>query len=72
MYPWPLQRWRTNVAWFSPLKGLDGNVVYPVTLAGGLFIVVLAGVVLFKEKVGKAGLLGIVLGILSLALLSIS
>jgi multidrug transporter EmrE-like cation transporter len=53
-------------------RGLDGNVVYPVTLAGGLLIVVLAGVVVFKERIGVAGVAGISLGILSLALLSLS
>lgn len=53
-------------------RGLDGNVVYPVTLAGGLLIVVLAGVFVFQERIGKAGIAGILLGILSLALLSIS
>jgi len=53
-------------------RGLAGNVVYPVTLAGGLLIVVLSGVLVFKEQIGKVGILGISLGILSLALLSLS
>jgi multidrug transporter EmrE-like cation transporter len=53
-------------------RGLAGNVVYPVTLAGGLLIVVLSGVLVFKERIGKVGILGISLGILSLALLSLS
>ncbi len=53
-------------------RGLAGNVVYPVTLAGGLLIVVLSGVLVFKERIGKAGIVGITLGILSLALLSLS
>jgi multidrug transporter EmrE-like cation transporter len=52
-------------------KGLPGNVVYPVTHAGGLFLVVAAGILVFKEHVGKAGLAGICLGILSIALLSL-
>jgi multidrug transporter EmrE-like cation transporter len=52
-------------------KGLAGNVVYPVTLAGGLIIVVLSGVLVFKEQIGKAGIAGIALGIFSLALLSL-
>jgi multidrug transporter EmrE-like cation transporter len=51
--------------------GLPGNVVFPVCLAGGLFIVVLAGVTIFRERVGPVGLLGIVLGIVSIALLSL-
>jgi multidrug transporter EmrE-like cation transporter len=52
-------------------RGLAGNVVYPVTLAGGLIIVVLSGVLVFKEQIGKAGIAGIALGIFSLALLSL-
>ena len=52
-------------------RGLPGNIVFPVTLAGGLFIVVAAGILIFKEHVGKAGLAGIGLGILSIALLSL-
>jgi multidrug transporter EmrE-like cation transporter len=51
--------------------GLPGSVVYPVTLAGGLFIVVGAGVLLFKERVGPYGMAGIVLGIISIVLLSL-
>ena len=51
--------------------GLPGNVVYPVTLAGGLFIVVAIGVTLFRERVGWAGVTGILLGIISIALLSV-
>jgi multidrug transporter EmrE-like cation transporter len=51
--------------------GLPGNVVYPVTLAGGLFIVVAIGVTVFQERVGWAGITGILLGIISIALLSV-
>jgi multidrug transporter EmrE-like cation transporter len=51
--------------------GLPGNVVYPVTLAGGLFIVVAIGVTIFQERVGWAGIAGILLGIISIALLSV-
>jgi drug/metabolite transporter (DMT)-like permease len=52
-------------------KGLPGNVVFPVVLAGGLFIVVAAGVIIFKERIGAAGIAGIVIGILSIVLLSV-
>ena len=51
--------------------GLPGNVVYPVTLAGGLFIVVAIGVTVFRERVGWAGITGILLGIVSIGLLSV-
>jgi len=52
-------------------QGLPGSVVFPVVLAGGLFIVVGAGVIIFKEKIGTAGKIGIALGILSIVLLSL-
>jgi len=51
-------------------KGLPGNVVFPVCLAGGLFLVILAAVTVFKERMGPAGIAGISLGIISIALLS--
>lgn len=53
-------------------SGLPGSVVFPVTLAGGLFVVVLTAVVIFKERVGPAGVVGISLGIISIALLSLN
>jgi multidrug transporter EmrE-like cation transporter len=53
-------------------QGLPGNVVFPVVLAGGLFIVVAAGVMIFKESLGTAGKLGILLGIFSIVLLSLA
>ena len=51
-------------------QGLPGNVVFPVTLAGGLFIVILAGIFLFRERLGKAGVLGVILGLMAIILLS--
>jgi multidrug transporter EmrE-like cation transporter len=53
-------------------KGLPGNVVYPVTLAGGLFLVVLTAILVFRERIGPAGVAGILLGITSIALLSLN
>jgi multidrug transporter EmrE-like cation transporter len=53
-------------------KGIPGNVVYPVTLAGGLFLVVLIAILAFGERIGPAGLAGIALGIISIALLSLN
>lgn len=52
--------------------GVPGSVVFPVALAGGLFVVVLAAVLVFKERIGPAGIAGISLGIISIALLSFS
>jgi len=53
-------------------KGIPGNVVYPVTLAGGLFLVVLIAILVFRERIGPAGMAGIALGIISIALLSLN
>ena len=53
-------------------SGLPGNVVFPVALAGGLVLVVLTAVVVFKERIGPAGIAGISLGILSIAILSLT
>jgi drug/metabolite transporter (DMT)-like permease len=53
-------------------KGIPGNVVFPVALAGGLFLVILAAVTIFKERMGPAGIAGVSLGILSIALLSLT
>lgn len=50
--------------------GLPGHVVFPLTTGGSLFLVAAAGVFLFKEKVGGYGIAGIVLGIVSLIMLS--
>lgn len=52
-------------------RGLPGSIVFPVTLAGGLFIVVAVGVLVFRERIGNAGRLGILLGVLSIVLLSL-
>lgn len=53
-------------------RGIPGNVVYPVTLAGGLFLVVLIAILVFHERIGPAGVAGIALGIISIALLSLN
>ena len=53
-------------------NGVPGSVVFPVALAGGLFVVVLAAVVVFQERIGPAGIAGISMGILSIALLALS
>ena len=53
-------------------NGIPGNVVFPVALAGGLFVVVLTAVLIFRERIGPAGVAGISLGIVSIALLSLN
>jgi hypothetical protein len=51
---------------------VPGYIVFPITTGGNLFLVAAAGVFLFKEKIGRYGVAGIVTGILSLVLLSLS
>lgn len=53
-------------------NGLPGHVVFPLTTGGSLFLVAAAGILLFKEKVGGYGVAGIVLGIVSLIMLSVA
>ena len=53
-------------------QGVPGYIVFPVTTGGNLFLVAAAGVLLFRERVGKYGIAGILIGVLSLVLLSIS
>jgi len=50
---------------------LPGHVVFPVTTGGNLFVVAAVGMLIFRERVGFAGLCGILAGIASLVLLSI-
>lgn len=50
--------------------GVSGSVAYPVVLGGGLFIVVLTGVTVFRERVGPVGWVGIGLGLTAVALLA--
>jgi drug/metabolite transporter (DMT)-like permease len=52
-------------------QGLPGAIVFPLALGGGLFVVVGAGVLLFKEPVGPYGFVGIALGVVSIVLLSL-
>lgn len=42
--------------------GLPDHIVLPVAIGGGLFVVAGAGLVLFKERITRWGLLGIFLG----------
>jgi multidrug transporter EmrE-like cation transporter len=53
-------------------RDVAGHVAFSISTGGTLFIVALAGILLFKEKVGAYGLAGLVLGILSIIVLSVS
>lgn len=52
-------------------SGVPGHIVFPVTTGGSLFLVATTGLLVFREKVGIYGLLGLALGITSLVLLSV-
>ena len=50
--------------------GVPGHVAFPMTTGGSLFLVAAAGLLLFREKVGRYGIAGLVLGIAALVALS--
>jgi multidrug transporter EmrE-like cation transporter len=52
-------------------SGAPGYVVFPLTSGANIFLVAAAGFLLFHEKVGRAGTAGIVLGMLSIIILSL-
>ena len=52
-------------------RNVPGYIVFPMTTGGNLFLVAVAGVLLFREKIGPYGVAGILVGIASLVLLSI-
>ena len=51
---------------------MPGNIAYPISSGGSLFVVVIAGVALFQERLGKYGITGCLLGTIAIILLSIS
>ena len=46
-----------DLPWFRAHPGVPGSIIYPVTRAVGLFIVLGAGVRLFDERLGPFGAL---------------
>ena len=52
-------------------SGAPGYIVFPVTSGANIFLVAAAGFLLFRERVGRAGLMGIALGMLSIVILSL-
>lgn len=51
---------------------IPGNIAFPISNGGSLFMVVIAGVLLFRERLGRYGICGCALGILAIVLLSVS
>jgi len=52
-------------------KGVPGYIVFPITTGGNLFVVAAGGVLIYRERIGRYGMAGIVVGVLSLVLLSL-
>ena len=52
------------------IQGIDGVVVYPVAIGGGMLMVVAVGVGVFREPMSKLGYLGIATGAAALVLLA--
>jgi multidrug transporter EmrE-like cation transporter len=55
---------------YSLDHGIPGFIVFQVAPGGGLFFVVLVGILFFKERVSGYGAAGIVLGMTALAVLT--
>jgi multidrug transporter EmrE-like cation transporter len=51
---------------------IPGNIAFPISNGGSLFVVIAGGVLLFRERLGLYGVSGCVLGTLAIVLLSIS
>lgn len=50
---------------------VPGYIVFPITTGGNLFLVTAAGVLMFRERIDRFGVVGIFKGILSFVLLSL-
>ncbi len=54
------------------LRDLDGIIVFPITTVSVTLLVILAGVVFWRERLGKWGAAGIVAALLGMLLLTVS
>jgi len=63
-----------NTALAFALSNYDipGNIAFPISNGGSLFLVVITGVLLFRERLGRYGIAGCALGALSIIFLGIS
>jgi multidrug transporter EmrE-like cation transporter len=61
-----------SLAYALNTYSIPGNVAFPIANGGSLFVVVTAGVLLFRERLGWYGISGCVLGMLAIVLLSVS
>jgi multidrug transporter EmrE-like cation transporter len=61
-----------QVATALALESVPGHAVFAVTTGGTLFVVAAAGILVFKERVGKYGVAGITLGIAAILMLGLA
>jgi drug/metabolite transporter (DMT)-like permease len=61
----------SNRSLLIALTTLPGAIVFPVSSAGSLLMVTIAAIILFKEKVSRANIVGIILTILAVVLINI-
>ncbi len=61
----------SNRALLLALTTLPGAIVFPVTSAGSLLMVTVAAIILFKEKVSKANIAGIIITLIAVVLINI-
>ncbi|TET36124.1 MAG: DMT family transporter [Planctomycetota bacterium] len=59
----------TGVFWLFALEKLPGAIVFAVWNAAGVLILAVVGVAVWREKLGKLGIIGIALTIIALVLL---
>jgi len=55
----------------TAVRYIPGHIVFPVVNGGIILIVVLIGSTVFKEKVGKFGIIGILCGVGAIVMLSL-
>jgi len=53
-------------------SGVPGHVVFPVAIGGSVFVVALAGRLIFGERINRISALGVTLGFLAVILLGLS
>ncbi len=51
---------------------IPGNIAFPISNGGSLFVVIAGGVLLFRERLGMYGICGCALGTLAVLLLSVA
>jgi multidrug transporter EmrE-like cation transporter len=53
-------------------SNVPGHIVFPIAIGGSIFIVALAGRILFEERMNRFNLIGVSLGFLAVILLAVS